>query len=73
MAVFFDLARVTEALRDELLGLRWSDADLGAKLLTTWRSVSFTTAGRAIVNGTKAGKVRRVDLDVLCNSYACGP
>lgn len=65
MAAFFALAAVTGARRGEILGLRRSDADLKASLLTIRRSITSTTADGVIVKGTKTGKVRRVALDDL--------
>lgn len=61
----FALAAVTGARRGELLGLRRSDADLDARLLTMRRSITSTTEDGVIVKGTKTGKIRRVALDDL--------
>lgn len=65
MAELFRVAGHTGLRRGELCGLRWSDVDLGRRVLVVRRQI-LEVAGRQVVGKpkTRRGEDRVVDLDV---------
>ena len=56
------LAILTGLRRGELLGLRWKDADLESSTLTVTQSLVRLEKSQTVMNPTKSGKIRTVDL-----------
>ncbi len=59
------LAALTGARRGEICGLRWSDIDVSAAMLTIRRAVKWSSANGIEVGPTKTHAERRVSLDAL--------
>ena len=63
MGAYFALGAATGARRAELLGLRFGDIDLDARVMTIQRSVIYTPKTGLIIKSTKTGRPRRISLD----------